>query len=133
MVRDLNIPVQIIRGPIVRETDGLAMSSRNQYLNDTQRTDALCLQHALDLMKEQVRNGERCVNVIREAMVDLIGQVPGARVDYIEFVDDEKLASAERLEGAVLVAVAVKIGAGSKARNSRSSGGSGMGFPKTIV
>jgi pantoate--beta-alanine ligase len=110
MVRDLNVPVQIIRGPIVREPDGLAMSSRNKYLSGTQRTDALCLQHALGLAKEQVCHGERTVAAIRRAMCDLIDKVPGASVDYIEFVDDEKLESVERLEGSTLVALAVKIG-----------------------
>jgi pantoate--beta-alanine ligase len=111
MVRDLNVPVQIIRGPIVREPDGLAMSSRNQYLSDSQRDDALCLQHALGLAKELVRDGERTATVIRQAMCALIEKNPGASVDYIEFVDDEKLGSVERLKGATLVALAVKIGA----------------------
>ena len=111
MVRDLNVPVQIIRGPIVREPDGLAMSSRNKYLSDTQRADALCLQHALGLAKERIRNGERTTAAIRQAMCDLIEKIPGASVDYIEFVDDEKLNSVERLEGAILIALAVKIGA----------------------
>jgi pantoate--beta-alanine ligase len=111
MVRDLNVPVQIIRGPIVREPDGLAMSSRNQYLSGTQRADALCLQHALGLAKELVRDGECTATIIRQAMCDLIEKIPGTSVDYIEFVDDEKLGSEERLKGATLVALAVKIGA----------------------
>ena len=111
MVRDLNFPIEIVRSPIVREPDGLAMSSRNQYLAGTQRADARCLQQALDRMKERVRNGERASSILRQAMCDLIENVPGASVDYIEFVDDETLVSVERLEGATLVAVAVKIGA----------------------
>jgi pantoate--beta-alanine ligase len=110
MVRDLNFPVRIIRGPIVREPDGLAMSSRNKYLTGTQRTDALCLQHALDLAKERVRSGERSAEGIREAMCRHIEGVPGASIDYIELVDDESLSSVERLEGKTLVALAVKIG-----------------------
>lgn len=110
MVRDLNFPVQIIRGPIVREPDGLAMSSRNKYLSATQRADALCLQHALDLARERVRNGERTASALRQAMCDFIAKIPGASVEYIAFVDDEKLASVDRLEGAILVALAVKIG-----------------------
>jgi len=111
MVRDLNFPVQIIRGPIVREADGLAMSSRNKYLSDSQRTDALCLQRALGRAKELVRDGERSAMVIRRAMCDLIDQVPGAIIDYLEFVDDERLEPVDRLEGATLVALAVKFGA----------------------
>jgi pantoate--beta-alanine ligase len=110
MVRDLNFPVRIIRGPIVREPDGLAMSSRNKYLTGPQRTDALCLQQALGLAKKLVRNGERSADVIREAMYGLIGGIPGVSVDYIELMDDEKLAPVERLEGTALVALAANIG-----------------------
>ncbi len=111
MVRDLNFPVQIVRGPIVREPDGLAMSSRNKYLSDTQRTDALCLSHALRIAKELVRKGERSASVIRQAMCDLIEQIAGARIDYIEFVDDKTLAPVVRMDRTTLVAMAVKIGA----------------------
>jgi pantoate--beta-alanine ligase len=110
MARDLNFPVRIVRGPIMREPDGLAMSSRNKHLSDTQRADALCLQHALGLAKELVRNGERSATAIRQAMCDLIERVPGASIDYIELVDDKPLSSVERLEGTILVALAVKIG-----------------------
>ena len=110
MVRDLNFPVRIIRGPIVREPDGLAMSSRNKYLSGTQRADALCLQQALGLAKERVCRGERAAAAIRRAMCDLIEKTPGASVDYIELVDDEKLESVDRLEGATLVVLAVRIG-----------------------
>jgi pantoate--beta-alanine ligase len=110
MVRDLNFPVEIIRGPIVREPDGLAMSSRNKYLSATQRISALCLQRALDLAKEQVRHGERQVEPLRQAMRGLIEKVPEASVDYIEFVDDQTLVGLSRLECAALVALAVKIG-----------------------
>jgi len=111
MVRDLNFPVQIVRGPIVREPDGLAMSSRNKYLSDTQRTDALCLSHALRIAKELVRKGERSASVIRQAMCDLIEQIAGARIDYIEFVDDKTLVPVVRMDRTTLVAMAVKIGA----------------------
>ncbi len=111
MVRDLNFPVRIIRGPMVRETDGLAMSSRNKYLSEAQRADALCLQQALGLAKERVRNGEHTATAIRQAMCDFIEKIPEASIEYIEFVDDEKLGSVEWLDGAILVALAVKIGA----------------------
>lgn len=110
MVRDLNFPVQIVRGPIVREPDGLAMSSRNKYLSSKQRADALCLQHALGLAQERIRNGERSAPAIRQAMGDLISGVPGTSIDYIELVDDRQLSSVERLDGTILVALAVKIG-----------------------
>ena len=110
MVRDLNVPVRIVRGPIVREPDGLAMSSRNKYLSDMQRANALCLQHALAKAKERIRNGERSATVIRQAMCDLIEGVPGTSIDYIELVDDQQLSSVECLEGTILVALAVKTG-----------------------
>lgn len=110
MVRDLNIPVEIIRGPIVREPDGLAMSSRNKYLSGSQRTSALCLQHAIRLAKDQVLKGERQVAEIKQSMLNLIGKIPEADIDYIEFVDDERLVSVDRLEQDTLVALAVKIG-----------------------
>jgi pantoate--beta-alanine ligase len=111
MVRDLNFPVQIVRGPIVREHDGLAMSSRNKRLSATQRRDALCLKRALDEAGALVRQGEKQVSVLREAMMMLIGKVPGAEVDYIEFVDDISLAPVSCIEESVLVALAVKFGA----------------------
>jgi len=111
MVRDLNFPVTIVRGPIVRETDGLAMSSRNRYLSVSQRKDALCLQNALAQARVLVQEGERDVSVISEVMRSGIEAVPDAQIDYIEFVDDDTLAPMERIEGRVVAALAVRIGA----------------------
>ncbi|MBT8045784.1 MAG: pantoate--beta-alanine ligase [Pontiella sp.] len=110
MVRDLNFPVEIIRGPIVREPDGLAMSSRNKYLSATQRNDALCLQRALGRARELVQKGVVDTAVLRQAMVELINEVPEACIDYIEFIDDESLAPDEIIKDRTLVAVAVKFG-----------------------
>lgn len=110
MVRDLNFPVKIIRGPIVREPDGLAMSSRNKYLSPVQRSDALCLRRALDQALELVAAGERRVAVLRAAMVKLIESVSEAEMDYIEFSDDGSLEPVEVINGRVLVALAVKFG-----------------------
>lgn len=110
MVRDLNIPVKIVRGPIVREPDGLAMSSRNKYLKAAQRDQALCLRRALDLAESMARCGERRAAVVRTAMEQLITSMPDATVDYIAFVDDETLVPVEALRGALLVALAVRIG-----------------------
>ncbi|NNJ70333.1 MAG: pantoate--beta-alanine ligase [Kiritimatiellales bacterium] len=110
MVRDLNFPVEIIRGPIVREPDGLAMSSRNKYLSATQRNDALCLQRALGRTRELVQKGVVDTAVLRQAMVELINEVPEACIDYIEFIDDESLAPDEIIKDRTLVAVAVKFG-----------------------
>lgn len=110
MVRDLNFPVTITRGPIVRETDGLAMSSRNKYLSESQRENALCLRRALDCAQALVEDGERDVAVIKQAMLDLIGGVRNAVVDYIEFVDDGTLDKVELVRNKTLVAIAVRIG-----------------------
>ena len=110
MVRDLNIPVRVLAGPIVRESDGLAMSSRNRYLSPDERKDALCLRCALDRAEALVREGQRSMPVLREAILAVLGGVPAARVDYVECVDDESLEPVARLERPVLVALAVRIG-----------------------
>ena len=111
MVRDLNFPVEIVRGPIVRELDGLAMSSRNKYLSERQREDALCLRHSLDHVKQRVAEGESSVATLRVAMVQRIEGVPSAIIDYIEFVDEVSLQPVDRVGREVLVAIAVKFGA----------------------
>ncbi len=111
MVRDLNFPVNILRGPIVREPDGLAMSSRNKYLSAEQREAALCLRRSLDNVEEQFAAGERNTAVLRQTVVDWIASVPGAELDYIEVVDDRSLAAVETIESDTLVALAVKFGA----------------------
>ncbi len=110
MVRDLNFPVRIVRGPIVREPDGLAMSSRNKYLSDAQRANALCLKRSLELVREIMDAGEQDVDSLKQAVNRLIAGVPDANIEYIEFVDDASLVPVERIEGCVLVAIAVKIG-----------------------
>ena len=110
MVRDLNFPVKIIRGPIVREPDGLAMSSRNKNLSASQRKAALCLRQSLDRVKQQVEEGELHVSALRDAMVRWIEKNTEAKIDYIEFVDDASLQSVERIDGDTLVALAVQFG-----------------------
>jgi len=110
MVRDLNFPVEIIRGPIIRESDGLAMSSRNKYLSRRQREEALCLRRALDQALVLFGQGERSAKVLRQAMANLIEPVSGAEIDYIEMVDDGSLAAVDEIKGDVLVVLAVEIG-----------------------
>jgi len=107
MVRDLDFPVEIARGPIVREPDGLAMSSRNKYLSTRQRKDAVCLRRSLDLAVELFRAGECNVDVLRSAMVE---SLVGGEIEYIEFVDDRSLVNVDEVKNDVLVALAVKIG-----------------------
>jgi len=110
MIRDLNIPVEIIPGPIVREADGLAMSSRNRYLTPAERQDALCLRRSLDHVERRLREGERDVETLRNEVAGLLACVPAARVEYIEFVDDVTLRSVVRVAGVVRVALAIRIG-----------------------
>ncbi|VGO23093.1 pantoate--beta-alanine ligase [Pontiella sulfatireligans] len=110
MVRDLNFPVKIVRGPIVREADGLAMSSRNKHLSESQRKDALCLRRSLDIAQQLAESGELSVGQIRLRMVELIEKVPEAEMDYISFVDDATLEAVDQLVHPVLIALAVKFG-----------------------
>ena len=112
MVRDLNFDVEIVVAPVVREPDGLAMSSRNVYLNAAERNDALVLRQSLDRAEEMVRNGIRESRKILESMKELIRSKKNARLDYIVIVDPESLAEVDRLEKnrQVLIALAVRIG-----------------------
>lgn len=110
MVRDLNFPVQIVRGPILRESDGLAMSSRNKYLDNVQRKNARCLRGSLDLAVRYFEQGERSVSTLRGVMERLIGEVSGAEIDYIEFADDATLEPVEIASDKTLVALAVNFG-----------------------
>jgi len=110
MVRDLNIPVKIRVLPIVREKDGLAMSSRNKYLNRQQRKEALILFQSLQLAKEALKRGERNSARIISRMKKMIERVPEAKIDYVSIVDPETLEDVRLVRGRVLVALAVRIG-----------------------
>lgn len=110
MVQDLNIPVEIITVPTVREPDGLALSSRNKYLQAEERRQALCLYRALKLGEKMILSGERRVEAVRQAMVREILSQPLARIDYVSLNDAETLKPLERIKGKVLLAVAVWIG-----------------------
>jgi pantoate--beta-alanine ligase len=110
LVRDLNFPVEIIRGPIVREPDGLAMSSRNKYLSETQRKNALCLSHSLARATGLFERGAREANVLRQVIMDVIASVPGVEIDYVEIVDDRSLCPVDEIQDDILVALAVKVG-----------------------
>ena len=110
MARDLNIPVEIVVAPIVREPDGLALSSRNVYLSEPERKRSLCLKKSLDLAERLVAEGERDSKVILHYIRDIIELVEGAEIDYIEIVDAETMKEAERIKGKVMVALAVRFG-----------------------
>lgn len=110
MVRDLNIDIEIIGCPIVREKDGLAKSSRNTYLSIEERKAATILNKSLMLSKEKIQLGERNSEVIIEIIKEIINSEKLARVDYIEIVDSLSMERVERIEKSVLVAIAVFIG-----------------------
>lgn len=110
MVRDLNFDIEIVGCPIVREPDGLALSSRNTYLNTEERKAALVLSQALKLGKDMMESGETDAVRIRKAMVENIEKEPLARIDYVEIVDADSLESVQKIENKVLTAMAVYIG-----------------------
>ena len=109
MVCDLNLPVQIVVCPIVREPDGLAMSSRNAYLSSRERTAALILHRALTEVKQKFDHGERSAGTLIAAGKQVLAQEPLARLDYLEMVDAVTLDPVDKASGA-LVAVAAFIG-----------------------
>ena len=111
LVRDLRFPVEIVSGPTARESDGLARSSRNQYLTAEQRPQAVCLRRALDEAERRFAAGERDPQKLVSAMRALLAQAPAAKIDYVEIVDDETL---QPLSGPIarpaLLALAVWVG-----------------------
>ena len=112
MIEDLNFPVEMEVLPIVREPDGLALSSRNAYLTPTQRQDAICLSRALQAAFELITRGERSAAAVRQRLAEVIRSAPSAQVDYIEIVDAHTLAALTGLGGhQVLIALAVRFGA----------------------
>lgn len=111
MVTDLDMPLTIVACPIVREDDGLAMSSRNAYLNPEERQAALVLSRALRLAQEQLIQGERQPQRLETTLRDAIAVEPLARIDYVTVCDPHTLQRVEHLSGSVLVALAVFIGA----------------------
>jgi pantoate--beta-alanine ligase len=110
MVRDFNMDVEIVVCPVVREPDGLAMSSRNAYLNAKQRQPALVLSRALQQVKTAVDTGERDVESLRAIGIQTIASEPGARLDYFAIVDPDTLESLEDVSRGALVAVAAWVG-----------------------
>lgn len=110
LVCDLNIPVKIKVMPTVREIDGLAMSSRNQYLNEKERKDALVLSRSLNLAKNLIKGGAKDVDEIVGKMRSLINKKNTAKIDYITIVDPGGLKPVKKVSGNCLIALAVWIG-----------------------
>ncbi len=111
MTSDLNFPVEIVVCPILREPDGLAMSSRNVYLNPEERRAAIVLYRALSAAKALFDAGERNANQLRTAMSQTIAAEPLAKPDYVSAADPDTCAELDRVQQRVLLSLAVRIGA----------------------
>jgi pantoate--beta-alanine ligase len=111
MVRDLNMDLELIVAPIARETDGLALSSRNVYLTAEQRRQALVLQRALLEVEAAAQSGESCAEKLRSTGLAVLAGEPAAKLDYFEIVDPDTLEAVEDIRQGALVAVAAAFGA----------------------
>ncbi len=110
MARDLNMNLEVIVAPTVREPDGLAMSSRNVYLSSEERRAAPVLWKSLNLAHDLWTNGEKDAGKIRKKMISLIESEPRARIDYVSIADTETLEELEKIGDSALVSMAVRIG-----------------------
>jgi pantoate--beta-alanine ligase len=111
MTRDLDWPVEVVACPTVREPDGLALSSRNGYLSADERQRALALYRALCAARDRIQGGERDVQAVTAAMRRVLAEAEPAQIDYAAVVDPDTVQLVTRVEGPVLIAVAVRIGA----------------------
>jgi len=110
MIIDLNIPVELVIEPIIREIDGLAMSSRNVYLNPEERKAALVLSHSIFLAEQLIQQGEKDAQVIIAKMKSLIESEPLARLDYIALMNMDNLEPVSVIKSPLAIALAVYIG-----------------------
>ena len=110
MVRDLNFDVELVGCEIVRDADGLALSSRNKYLSADERTDALALHEALLRMEQMIAKGERRSGVLIQGGTEILQAAAGVRVDYVAIVDPNSLLPVASVETGTLVAVAAYVG-----------------------
>ena len=110
MVRDLSMDIEVIGAPIIREEDGLAMSSRNQYLSKEERSAALIINKTLKIGENLLKNGERDADVIVSEMKNNIERSPLARIDYVKIVTADSMKVVKCIDQPILLAVAVMIG-----------------------
>ncbi len=110
MTEDLNLPIEIIPSPIIREKDGLAVSSRNIYLAKEERNEATIIYESLIMAKKMVDKGKYRVNLLREKMNELIKPKSHVHIDYIEFVNPQTLKKVEKVENPTRILIAVWIG-----------------------
>jgi pantoate--beta-alanine ligase len=109
MVADLNMPLEIVVCPTVREPDGLAMSSRNQYLSPGERKDATQVYKSLERCRALIEAGERDADAIRGRTREVLRQMPATSIEYVSVSDAETLEELQQVRGRVLVAVAVRM------------------------
>jgi len=112
MVKDLKFGIDVIVCPVIRDPDGLALSSRNVYLSDSERRDALILYKSLNLAEELINKGERNVNTILIIMKELINSVASSKLDYVNIVETDKFEVVTKLESgkSYYILIACKIG-----------------------
>ena len=110
MVADLDVPIDVRVCPTVRESDGLAMSSRNRYLSADERRRALAISRSLRLAEEMYAGGERRASVIRERIAQEIERADGIRIQYIAIVADDTVTPVERLDSPTTIAIAATVG-----------------------
>ena len=111
IVSDLNYPIEVISCPIIREKNGLAMSSRNEYLNNAERIIAAIIQQALQEGKKLIISGERNSKIIRNKIIHTISSEKLLRIDYVSVADSKTLIEiSDKIEGDILVSVAVYLG-----------------------
>lgn len=110
MIRDLNFGVKLIACEIVRDSDGLALSSRNQYLSAVERTEALALPRALTAMQTAIDSGQREPEKVLQIGKDILQQEPGVALEFLQAVDPETLESVPSIVSGTLIAMAAKIG-----------------------
>jgi pantoate--beta-alanine ligase len=110
MVRDLNFPTEIVVCPIIRESDGLAMSSRNVYLDPEQRKAAIVLFRSLSAAKDAYEQGERNAEKLRQTMKDMLASEPLAQMQYVSCADYDTLEELDVIKGKALLSMAVFLG-----------------------
>ena len=110
MVHDLNMPLEIVVCPTVREPSGLAVSSRNQYLSAQQKKDAAQIYKSLQECRRMIDAGVTGTQQITARVREILEQVPSIEIEYVSIVDTETLESVEHIAGKILVAVAVRLG-----------------------
>lgn len=110
MVRDLNMDIEIVGCPIIREADGLAKSSRNTYLSPESRKQAVVLSKSIFMARKMIEDGERDAEKVKKAMRELIESEPLTDIDYVEIVDVNTMKSLDVIKGDILCAIAVNVG-----------------------